>query len=107
MVFNGTRLLPPIRPSGYCCSVSLWLMPAMARALVVKPSLILADEPTGQLDSNTSAKFLETVLALIDGSKTALLIATHDLSVARRMKREWKIEDRTLRSTVVPDVSWS
>ncbi|MCO5163860.1 MAG: ATP-binding cassette domain-containing protein [Mesorhizobium sp.] len=80
---------------------------AMARALLVKPSLILADEPTGQLDSNTSANFLETVLGLIDGSKTALLIATHDLSVARRMKREWTIEHRILRSTVVPDASWS
>lgn len=80
---------------------------AMARALVVKPSLILADEPTGQLDSNTSASFLETVLGLIDGSKTALLIATHDLSVARRMELEWTIDQRVLRSTVVPDVSWS
>lgn len=80
---------------------------AMARALVVKPSLILADEPTGQLDSNTSANFLETVLGLIDGSRTALLIATHDLSVARRMNREWVMEHGNLQSTVVRDASQS
>lgn len=79
---------------------------AMARALVVSPRLVLADEPTGQLDSNTSASFLETVLRLIDGTKTALLIATHDLSVARQMKREWTIEHRILRSNFVSNVSW-
>jgi putative ABC transport system ATP-binding protein/lipoprotein-releasing system ATP-binding protein len=71
---------------------------AMARALVVAPRLILADEPTGQLDSNTSFGFLETVLELIRGSKTGLVIATHDLSVARRMDRQWTIEHGILRS---------
>ncbi|MBE0702683.1 MAG: ABC transporter ATP-binding protein [Afipia sp.] len=73
---------------------------AMARALVVKPSLILADEPTGQLDSVTSASFLETVLALIDGTNTALLVATHDRAVADRMNCEWTIDHGMLRSTL-------
>lgn len=80
---------------------------AMARALVVQPRLVLADEPTGQLDGDTSADFLDSVLGIIDGTKTALLIATHDLSVARRMKHEWLIEHGNLHSTVDREASYA
>ena len=58
-----------------------------ARALAISPKLILADEPTGQLDSRTASEFLDTVLELVTGSGAALVIATHDLGIADRMDR--------------------
>ncbi len=60
---------------------------SMARALAISPKLILADEPTGQLDSRTASEFLDTVLELVTGSGAALVIATHDLGIADRMDR--------------------
>jgi ABC-type lipoprotein export system ATPase subunit len=75
---------------------------AMARALIVRPRLILADEPTGQLDSVTSAIFLDTVLGLVDETRSALLIATHDPLVARRMSGTWTIEHGRLGPELAP-----
>jgi ABC-type lipoprotein export system ATPase subunit len=65
---------------------------AMARALVVEPELVLADEPTGQLDSHTARDFLDAVLAIADASGTAMMIATHDPLTADRMNKQWSIE---------------
>lgn len=65
---------------------------AMARALAISPRLVLADEPTGQLDSTTAAGFLGTVLEIIAEIGAALLIATHDQSVAARMDQQWVLE---------------
>ncbi|MDB5556505.1 MAG: transporter ATP-binding protein [Rhizobium sp.] len=62
---------------------------AMARALIVRPRLILADEPTGQLDSGTARTFLDTALSLLAETPAALLIATHDKTVAARMDVHW------------------
>ncbi len=69
---------------------------AMARALSIAPALILADEPTGQLDSATAQGFLDTVLAIAAESNAALVIATHDPAVARRMDRVWMIDHGAL-----------
>ena len=64
---------------------------AMLRALSVSPRLILADEPTGQLDSKTAQEFLTLVTEVVDGLGAALVIATHDPAVAARMDRQWSI----------------
>jgi ABC-type lipoprotein export system ATPase subunit len=51
---------------------------ALARALVNKPQLILADEPTGQLDSNTGREIIALMRRLVDDQRITLLIVTHD-----------------------------
>ena len=66
---------------------------AIARALVSRPVLLLADEPTGQLDRETGHQVLESLLEAIEGSETTLLIATHDESVADFMDDRWVIEE--------------
>ena len=65
---------------------------AMARALVVKPRLVLADEPTGQLDSKTARAFLERVLEFANENQVALVVATHDRLLADLMETQWSIE---------------
>jgi len=65
---------------------------ALARALAYRPQLILADEPTGQLDHATARHLFDVLLASLEGSDTALLIATHDLEVAARMMQRWQID---------------
>ena len=62
---------------------------AFARALVTNPQLILADEPTGQLDQVTGKHLIAQILSALKGSKTALVIATHDLNLAKNMKTQW------------------
>ena len=65
---------------------------SIARALAGDPQLILADEPTGALDSKTGKDVLEFISALNDEGKTVVLI-THDMSVAQRAKRIVRIQD--------------
>ena len=62
---------------------------AVARSLITKPALILADEPTGQLDHQTAKQLLDLLLRRLKGSDVALVIATHDPFVAARMKTQW------------------
>ena len=64
---------------------------AAARALVCQPRLILADEPTGQLDSITAAKLIDALVDSATSSGAALLVATHDPAVARRMPTQWRM----------------
>ena len=61
---------------------------AIARCLINDPPLILADEPTGNLDSRTGTEVLDLLLALRAERQTTLLIATHDSRVAARAERE-------------------
>lgn len=65
---------------------------AMARAIVGNPSVILADEPTGQLDQPAGHALLDALISHLDGTRTALIIATHDLSIAERMNTIWRIQ---------------
>ena len=65
---------------------------AIARALINRPSLILADEPTGNLDSKTGAQILEIFKKLNKEGNTIVLI-THDLEIAKAAKRIIKIYD--------------
>jgi ABC-type lipoprotein export system ATPase subunit len=62
---------------------------AVARTLAHQPRVILADEPTGQLDQATASKMLDVLLASLEGTDTALVIATHDMEVAERMDTIW------------------
>ncbi len=61
----------------------------IARALVTNPELILADEPTGQLDQVTAKMLVRSLLGHAKKTGAALVIATHDPSVARQMKFIW------------------
>ncbi|MCZ8548727.1 ABC transporter ATP-binding protein [Mesorhizobium qingshengii] len=65
---------------------------AMARALAIGPKLILADEPTGQLDSVTAQLFFDVILKRLEGTDVALVIATHDEAVAARMATRWTMD---------------
>ncbi|MBA2287398.1 MAG: ABC transporter ATP-binding protein [Ktedonobacteraceae bacterium] len=62
---------------------------AVARALASHPQLLLADEPTGQLDHPTAAQLFDVLLASLAGTETALVVATHDKIVAERMNTIW------------------
>jgi putative ABC transport system ATP-binding protein/lipoprotein-releasing system ATP-binding protein len=70
---------------------------AVARSLITRPALILADEPTGQLDHHTARHLLNLLLRRIKGSDTALVIATHDPFVASRMETQWTMDHGVLR----------
>jgi len=69
---------------------------AVARALANRPRLLLADEPTGNLDPETSASVFDQLLKLARAEGLAALIATHDLRLAERMDRVVRIEKRRL-----------
>jgi lipoprotein-releasing system ATP-binding protein len=66
---------------------------AVARALANKPQLVLADEPTGNLDEVTSDKVLGQFLELVRGQGSAALVATHNERLAQRMDRIARIHD--------------
>src|SRR5712671_5578759 len=70
---------------------------AVARSLVTRPALILADEPTGQLDHATASHLLDLFERRLEGTDAALVIATHDMSVAKRMKTQWTMEHGILK----------
>jgi lipoprotein-releasing system ATP-binding protein len=65
---------------------------AIARALANAPRLLLADEPTGNLDPNTSEHVFGELIALIEHTRVAALIATHNLDLARSMHRVVRME---------------
>ncbi|MEO7908335.1 MAG: ABC transporter ATP-binding protein [Roseiflexaceae bacterium] len=69
---------------------------AVARALAYRPRLILADEPTGQLDRPTAQHLFDVLLAALAGTDTALVVATHDLAVADRMQHAWQMRQGIL-----------
>jgi len=65
---------------------------AIARAIASGAKLILADEPTGQLDHPTAQRLMDRLLGALEGSDAALVLTTHDRSVASRMSCIWRIE---------------
>jgi ABC-type lipoprotein export system ATPase subunit len=66
---------------------------AIARALVNDPAVVLADEPTGNLDSHTGDEIMDLLLALRTEKQTTLVIATHDFRIAARAPRVVKLTD--------------
>ncbi len=69
---------------------------AIARALANAPRLVLADEPTGNLDPATAERVFDELLAVVRGSGTAALIATHNPELAARMDEVWQLADGRL-----------
>ncbi len=63
----------------------------IARALANRPVLILADEPTGQLDHATARMVFDMLLSVLDGSPAALVVATHDPAIAARLDTVWTL----------------
>jgi predicted ABC-type transport system involved in lysophospholipase L1 biosynthesis ATPase subunit len=66
---------------------------ALARALAQSPELLLCDEPTGHLDSDTASRVLDLLEALQECFGFALAIATHDRGVAARWERQVRLAD--------------
>jgi lipoprotein-releasing system ATP-binding protein len=70
---------------------------AVARALITRPQLVLADEPTGNLDSGNGSHVLNLMLELNQEFNTSLIIVTHDHSIASKMDRILVLEDGILK----------
>jgi ABC-type lipoprotein export system ATPase subunit len=73
---------------------------AIARVLAGSPRLILADEPTGQLDHETATHVINVLIAASDASGAALLINTHDPLIADRFPIRWTMADGVLTTTM-------
>lgn len=66
---------------------------AIARAIITEPEIILADEPTGQLDSKSTASVMDILCEINQGTGATLIIVTHESAVARRAPRIIHIKD--------------
>jgi putative ABC transport system ATP-binding protein len=72
---------------------------AIARAIAGEPQIILADEPTGNLDSATGAEIIRLIAGLA-GPRTTVIVITHDIAVAAAMRRDVRLHDgRIVRDT--------
>ena len=69
---------------------------AIARALINNPLVVLADEPTGNLDPTTSAQVFSGLLSLVKDTGVAALIATHNMDLAKHMDRVFMLKDGVL-----------
>lgn len=69
---------------------------ALARALANEPRILLADEPTGNLDVQTSGEVFDLLISLIRATKLSALVATHNLDLAARMDRIVRLEEGRL-----------
>ena len=72
---------------------------AIARALITEPTCLLADEPTGNLDAANAKDVLELIIELNTDKTTALLIVTHDLSIANKMSRKLTLTNGEINET--------
>ena len=71
---------------------------AIARAIVTSPDIILADEPTGNLDHKNANIVFESFLELTEEFKTAIVLVTHDQSLARKMNKIYHLSSGKLKS---------
>jgi len=75
---------------------------AIARALVNEPAMVLADEPTGNLDSRSGAEILQLLTQLNRERGTTLIVVTHDSSVAAKTQRVIRLRDGLIEAEYVP-----
>ncbi|MET7618033.1 ATP-binding cassette domain-containing protein [Streptomyces sp. NPDC005408] len=75
---------------------------AIARVLALAPRLVLADEPTGQLDRATGQHIIDVLLATADAIGAALVVTSHDPTVAQRLDEQWAMHEGRLHSTPDP-----
>lgn len=66
---------------------------AIARALIDKPKIVLADEPTGNLDSKTGEQILDLLVRLNEKERTTMIVVTHDMAIADRTERKITLKD--------------
>jgi lipoprotein-releasing system ATP-binding protein len=71
---------------------------ALARALILKPQLLLCDEPTGNLDAESSEMVVNLLFALQQTRKNMLIVVTHDLEIAQRFNRRFRLSGGLLHS---------
>lgn len=71
---------------------------AVARVLASRPRLILADEPTSQLDRENGERVIDVLVAAADATGAALLISTHDQAFAERFPTRWTVADGTVQT---------
>ena len=69
---------------------------AIARAMISEPACLMADEPTGNLDATNAREVLDLIIELNKNRDTALLIVTHDLSIANKMERKFDLTNGIL-----------
>jgi len=72
---------------------------AIARAMITEPTCLLADEPTGNLDAANAKDVLELIIEINTDKTTALLIVTHDLSIANKMGRKLTLTNGEIHET--------
>ena len=72
---------------------------AIARAMITEPTCLLADEPTGNLDAANAKDVLELIIELNTDNTSALLIVTHDLSIANKMSRKLTLTNGEINET--------
>lgn len=70
---------------------------SVARALVNSPRVVLADEPTGELDSKTSTQLFELMKKMRDETQTAFVIVTHDFNLGKRADKKYELIDGKLK----------
>ena len=80
---------------------------AVARALAGSPKLILADEPTGQLDRASGETVVDVLLAAAEHAGAALVVSTHDMCVAARLPSVWRLTDGRMATTEQKETAWS